>query len=107
MNRTTPLPLTGGIPQPLEELADCILSAECELALVRDAQVQGDQIGPEPSCRPVRSRSSSSLGILIREFPEERWFTLFAVSLTCPLSRVQAGLESSLHSAQRFVAQNA
>lgn len=31
MNRTVPLPLTGGIPQPLNSLADCIFSAECEL----------------------------------------------------------------------------
>lgn len=30
MNRTTPLPLTGGVPQPLTELSQCILSAECE-----------------------------------------------------------------------------
>ncbi|KAK1924161.1 putative inositol-1-monophosphatase [Papiliotrema laurentii] len=28
MNRTTPLPLTGGIPQPLDKLSDCIFSAE-------------------------------------------------------------------------------
>ena len=103
MNRTTPLPLTGGMPQPLEKLADCILSAECEWTLVRDAHVQGDQTGPEPSCKLVRNRSSSSLGILIRECPGERWSTLFAVSL----SRVQVGLESSFHSAQRSVAQNA
>lgn len=33
MNRTIPLPLTGGIPQPLNSLADCIFSAECESAL--------------------------------------------------------------------------
>jgi myo-inositol-1(or 4)-monophosphatase len=30
MNRTIKLPLTGGIPQPLNSLADCIFSAECE-----------------------------------------------------------------------------
>jgi hypothetical protein len=29
MNRTTPLPLTGGVPQPLTDLSDCIISAEC------------------------------------------------------------------------------
>lgn len=29
MNRTTPLPLTGGVPQPLTELSQCIISAEC------------------------------------------------------------------------------
>jgi hypothetical protein len=30
MNRTTPLPLTGGVPQPLTDLSDCIISAECK-----------------------------------------------------------------------------
>lgn len=30
MNRTEPLPLTGGIPQPLTRLQDCLIAAECE-----------------------------------------------------------------------------
>lgn len=29
MNRTTPLPLTGGVPQPLTRLKDCLIAAEC------------------------------------------------------------------------------
>ena len=29
MNRTTPLPLTGGRPQPLARLQDCLIGAEC------------------------------------------------------------------------------
>lgn len=34
MNRTIPLPLTGGVPQPLTELSQCIISAECEWSVV-------------------------------------------------------------------------
>jgi myo-inositol-1(or 4)-monophosphatase len=30
MNRTVPMPLTGGIPQPLTELSQCLIAAECE-----------------------------------------------------------------------------
>lgn len=30
MNRTIPLPLTGGIPQPLTSLSQCLVAAECE-----------------------------------------------------------------------------
>ena len=30
MNRDIPLPLTGGIPQPLSDLSRCMIGAECE-----------------------------------------------------------------------------
>lgn len=30
MNRSIPLPLTGGIPQPLSDLSRCMIGAECE-----------------------------------------------------------------------------
>lgn len=29
MNRSIPLPLTGGIPQPLSSLSQCMVTAEC------------------------------------------------------------------------------
>lgn len=52
MNRTTPLPLTGGIPQPLDKLSDCIFSAECEYrwsSWTDWDSYQGDRIGRQKS----------------------------------------------------------
>lgn len=45
MNRTIPLPLTGGVPQPLTDLSDCIISAECMSPSTIEADGQGVRIG--------------------------------------------------------------
>lgn len=48
MNRTIPLPLTGGIPQPLTALSQCMIGAECELKpLVGELTAGGSDRRPD------------------------------------------------------------
>jgi myo-inositol-1(or 4)-monophosphatase len=59
MNRTTPLPLTGGVPQPLTELSDCIISAECRLRPTCYS-VTSDRIGgSDRSQETIKAKSGS------------------------------------------------
>jgi hypothetical protein len=73
MNRTTPLPLTGGVPQPLTDLSDCIISAECMSHHMVQANEQGAQIGLTRLSSTRVTPSSSLLGILVKAYPAGEW----------------------------------
>jgi len=73
MNRTTPLPLTGGVPQPLTDLSDCIISAECMSRPTIQADVQGVQIGPLTLSSTRAIPSSSLLEILVKVYQAGEW----------------------------------
>jgi hypothetical protein len=80
MNRTTPLPLTGGVPQPLTDLSDCIISAECMSRPTIQANVQGVLIGQLTLSSTRVIPSSSLLEILVKVYQEVEWPTPFEVS---------------------------
>jgi hypothetical protein len=73
MNRTTPLPLTGGVPQPLTDLSDCIISAECMSRPAKEANGQGVLIGQLTLSSTRVTPSSSLLEILVKVCPEVEW----------------------------------
>ena len=73
MNRATPLPLTGGVPQPLTDLSDCIISAECTSRPLIQANVQGVQIGQSTPSSTKATPSSSLLVILVKVYPAVEW----------------------------------
>ena len=73
MNRTTPLPLTGGVPQPLTDLSDCIISAECMSRPTIQANVQGVQIGQLTLSSRRVIPSSSLLEILVKVYQGDEW----------------------------------
>jgi hypothetical protein len=73
MNRTTPLPLTGGVPQPLTDLSDCIISAECMSRPTIQANVQGVQIGQLTLSSTRATLSSSLLEILVKVYQVVGW----------------------------------
>lgn len=73
MNRTTPLPLTGGVPQPLTDLSDCIISAECTSRPTIQANVQGVQTGQLTLSSTRVTPSSSLLAILVKVYQAVGW----------------------------------
>lgn len=88
MNKKSPLPLTGGVPQPLTELSQCILSAECTssrstswsqihhlvlIVTVADDETKGAPIEVPRLSSPRVIHSSSSLVIPKRGSRVVRW----------------------------------